>query len=452
MNLPILERSVWGLLVICLCLCGNTRAADNPPASDRPVRYVIGLSPFLDRGVKDDVYRRIVGFLLEDVPLNSSVWVYDAYHIRTITQATVPNVRAFQSAKTRANQFKKQIRKLKDFLAADLAPTATNTLMLAQAVRFPQFMDFVGDNLTGSGQSVAVIVLGNPLYLDPKEPGFSMVDGYFPSDGHLLASRDQSVFGIKDRAETLTGIVVQFGFFEDPWVSEIHREKIGRFWALYLKGQGARLGAFCGDLPTVFNAARLASSSSEAPEKTYEIDRAQSKIEMLRISRDIGVADWLTRDVLANSPSGPPSITVGPMKIGIRWRGNLDLDLYSTPRPHSETLYFERTRSPEGYYFKDHRTSPEREYEFIEFETPVDVWQVEALVNFYEGRSPGGLSGEVRIEFEGKIFAAQFSLAVSHGNKGRSGRSQGEYWTRLDVPAILKLRDANRDPTFSQQP
>ena len=142
----------------------------------------------------------------------------------------MPNVRAFQSAKTRANQFKKQIRKLKDFLAADLAPTATNTLMLAQAVRFPQFMDFVGDNLTGSGQSVAVIVLGNPLYLDPKEPGFSMVDGYFPSDGHLLASRDQSVFGIKDRAETLTGIVVQFGFFEDPWVSEIHREKIGRFW------------------------------------------------------------------------------------------------------------------------------------------------------------------------------------------------------------------------------
>lgn len=440
------------MMLICLWLGGTSRAEDARAANARPVRYVIGLSPFLDKAVKDDVYRRIVGFLIEDVPLNSSLWLYDAYHLRTITQVDVPNVRAFRSGKTRANQFKDQIGKLKEFLAANHEKPATNILKLDQAVRFPQFMDFIGENLPDSGHSVVVMVLGSPLYLDHKEPGFSMADGYFPSDGHLQASRDQSVFGIKSRAGALKDIVVHFGYFGDPWVSEVHQEKIARFWAIYLKGQGARLAAFCGDLATVFNAVRAGSTNSEAHEKNYEVDSAQSKIEMLRITRDIGVADWITRDVLPSIQRGPPSITVGPMKIGIRWQGNIDLDLYATPRQQAETLFFEHTRSPEGYYFKDHRSSPQREYEFIEFESPVDVWKVQARINFYEGTTDGGPSGEIRIEFDGKIFSGHFSLAASRGNKGRSGRTQGEYWTRIDVPAILNLPENRQDSALSRQP
>ena len=51
------------------------------------------------------------------------------------------------------------------------------------------------------------------------------------------------------------------------------------------------------------------------------------------------------------------------MKIGIRWRGDIDLDLYAAANPEAETLFFQHTRSPEGYYFKDHRSSPDREYD-----------------------------------------------------------------------------------------
>src|SRR4029078_2216914 len=179
---------------------------------------------------------------------------------------------------------------------------------------------------------------------------------------------------------------------------------------------GARLATLTGDLPTVFSAA----VSNSGSERTYQLDPAERKVEMLRVTRDIGVADWITRDLLPNAQVPPPSITVGPMKIGIRWRGDIDLDLYAAPNAHAETLFFQHTRSPEGYYFKDHRSSPDREYEFIEFESPVDVWQVDASVNFYEGRAPRGPSGEIRIEFDGKIYSGQFSLAADHGNKGRS--------------------------------
>jgi hypothetical protein len=421
-----------GTSVLILLFCTLVAQAVPPQ-----VQYVIGLSPFLSSNVKDVVYRRIISLTLEEIPLDSSVAIYDAYNLRTIALVEVPSVAAFRSAKTRANQFKEPIRRLREFLATTNAfPAAPGRLRFENAVRLPQFLDFVAENVSHGTNAIRLIVLGSPLYMDAKEPGFSMADGYFPSDGHLLAGREQSVYGLKERSGALRDCVLHLGYFGDPWVSDVHREKISRFWSLYLSRQSARLATLSGDLPTVFQAA-VANSGSE---RAHQVDPGQTKVEMLRVTRDIGIADWITRDVLPNSPVEPPSITVGPMKIGIRWRGNVDLDLYAAASSRSETLYFEHTRAPEGYYFKDHRSSPEREYEFIEFESPVDVWQVNASINFYEGRAPGGASGEIRIEFDGRIYSGHFSLPAERGNKGREGTRQRDFWTRINVPEILKLK------------
>jgi len=114
----------------------------------------------------------------------------------------------------------------------------------------------------------------------------------------------------------------------------------------------------------------------------WALDLSQTRIEMLRVGRSLEVTDRLTRDALPQGEPPPPAESRAPMKIGIRWRENLDLDLYASPHPGAETLFFQHTRSPEGYYYKDHRSSPGREYEFIEFEVPVAVREVEAFVNF----------------------------------------------------------------------
>lgn len=409
-----------------------------PADSAKPAqRCIIGISPFLQAAEKDAVFRRIAGFLLEDAPLGSSLWLYDAYHLRTIAQMDIPDVRAFRSSKTRANQFKKHIGGLRDFLARDHPKPEAQHLDFERAIRLPQFMDFVADNLLGPTNEVAVVLLGSPLYVDPKEPSFSMIAGAFPSDGHLLASRDQSVYGLKSREGALKNTRVHLCWFGDPWVSEIHREKIGRFWSVYLAMQGAALGTFCGDLPTAFNALR----SSTPALARHELDRSSSKIEMLRISREVAESDWITREVIANAATAPPSVTAGPMKIGIRWKGNIDLDLYATPASGAQTLFFEHTRSPEGYYFKDHRSSPEREFEFIEFEQPVNVYDVRARINFFEGRVPNGPAGEARVEFAGRIYTGRFNLAARHGNEGREGSGQEAFWFDLDLQEILKLRD-----------
>lgn len=429
---------VWLAAVCTVLLSAKPEAGTPAPSSESApsVHYVIGLSPFLDRGVKDSIYRQIIGYVLEELPLNSSLTLYDAYFLRTIANIEVPDVAAFRSAKTRANQFKEPIRKLKDFLATPQELPASGPFKLDSAIRLPQFLDFLAADPVRTGQTLRVALLGSPLYLDPKEPGFSMASGYFPSDGHLQASREKSVYGLKERKETLGGAIVYLGYFGDPWVSELHREKITRFWSLYVEGQGAKLATFTSDLPTLFGA--FHPGAPDPRPTSYELDRAQTKLEMLRITRDVGSMDWITRDAVPTAQT-PPTRMVGPLKIGIRWKGNIDLDLYATPKPGAETLYFEHTRIPEGYYFKDHRSSPEREYEFIEFESPVDVREVEANINYFEGNTEGGPSGEIRIEFDGRIYSGQFKLEADHGNEGRTGRRQVDFWSKIDLQRILRL-------------
>lgn len=424
----------WSWLLIAAAVSAAAPAPTNGPTQ----RFVLGLSPFLEPARKDEVFRQVVGFLLEGVPQGSSVGLYDAYHLRTIATLTVPDVAAFRSGKTRANQFRSQIRQLREFLATEPPRPATNGGTFDQALRLPQFLDFVSAHLRAAETPTTVLLLGSPLHVDPKEPGFSMVDGYFPSDGHLFAGRDRSVYGTEGRRDALRSVTVHWGYLNDPWVSDVHQEKIQRFWTLFIEAQEGRLATFCGDLPTLFAAAR-SSPSTNGETRRWERSSPPGKLEMLRITRDVGQTDWITQDTVTRVGRTPPESRVGPMKIGIRWQGNLDLDLYARPRSGSEQLFFDHVRSPEGYYFKDHRSAPVREFEFIEFESEVDVHAVEARINYYSGHSGTSPEGEVRIEFAGRVYSSRFSLSALEGNQGRTGGGQSRYWTTIDVPAVLGL-------------
>ena len=409
-------------------------AAEIPAGSE----YVVGISPFLDKSVKDVIYRGLVRLLVEDLPLNSKLRVYDAFELKSITELSVPNAEAFKSPKTRANQFAPAIRDVKLFLAEEHAKPTNSHLSFEGAIRLPQFLDFLSENLRKTGLSPAVLLIGSPLYQDPKEPGFSMVDGYFPSDGHLHASREQSVFGFVKDAGPALPLNVHWVYFGDPWVSDLHRERVTRFWSLYLERRAAQLATFTGDLPTAMQSFREGAK----PSPRGWTAAMESKIEMLRVSRNVEITDWLTRDDLPDRAPPAPAIRLGPMKIGIRWAPNIDLDLYATPAPGGDTLFFQHVRSPMGYYYKDHRSSPGKEYEFIVFEAPVDVRELEVFVNFYKGYCPGGPRGEVRIEFDGRIYSAPFSIPAERGNLGRSGAAAQEFWTRIPVQEVLKIAAA----------
>lgn len=422
-----------------LVLLACSLAAEEVPQPSQPSQsFVIGLSPFLDKGVKDEVYRSVVRLVVEGLPLNSKLSVFDAFNLKTVTQISIPNLHVFDSPKTRANQLAPAIREVKAFLAED-HPKPKSSLQLSGSILTPQFCDFLNETFPEAHAPLAVLLLGSPLYEDVKEPAFSMVDGYFPSDGHLLASREKSVFGTRDKRNPAAPLVVHWVYFGDPWVSDLHQEKITRFWTLYLQKRGGELAGLSGDLPTAIQAFRESPVHPPVSSKRWALDTDQAKVEMLRITRDVPTTDWLTGDLPSAGVSPAPATMVGPMRIGIRWSQNIDLDLYATPHSGAETLFFQHPHSPDGYYYKDHRSSPGREWEFVEFTDPVDARQVEACVNFYKGTAPGGPHGEVRIEFDGRIYSAPFAIEAAEGNRGRSGRNQQDFWTRIPIQHILRI-------------
>ncbi len=453
-------RCLTFVLCLALGLGSTTRAADSTPPATTPDRtvvgagedaaveksgvYVVGISPFLNSTVKDAVYRGLVRLIVEDLPLNARLDVCDAFNLKRITRVSIPNAKVFHSPKTRANQFAAAIGELKQFLARDNSRPGGPKAGFDGALRLPQFCDFLArDRPPRAGDAkLPLLLIGSPLYEDAREPGFSMVDGYFPSDGHLRASREQSVFGFNPGEASSPGLLVSWAYFGDPWMSDLHREKVGRFWALYLERRGGRLASFSADLATALDAFSSETPGRSAESNGWVADPLQTKPEMIRAGRSVKLVDWLTGDALPESSPPPPARLVGPLKIGIRWRENIDLDLYVTPRPEAETLFFQHPRSPEGSYFKDHRSSPGREYEFIEIESPVDVRNVRAFVNFYEGSCPGGPRGEVRIEYLDRIYRGAFAIVSPMGNQGRSGPAQADYWTRIPVREILGISEA----------
>ncbi len=108
--------------------------------------YIVGISPFLQSSVKDTVFQGIVRLIVEGLPLNSKLEVYDAYNLKSITRLSVPGAKVFNSPKTRANQFASQIGEIREFLARDNAKGSGEKPMLDGAIRLPQFCDFLAQD------------------------------------------------------------------------------------------------------------------------------------------------------------------------------------------------------------------------------------------------------------------------------------------------------------------
>jgi hypothetical protein len=74
----------------------------------------------------------------------------------------------------------------------------------------------------------------------------------------------------------------------------------------------------------------------------------------------------------------------------------------------------------------------------------VDINEVEAMVNFYAGTARGGPAGEVRIEFDDKIYSGTFRIPGTEGNKGKLDPSQAQCWATLNIQEILHVRSTER--------
>lgn len=67
-------------------------------------------------------------------------------------------------------------------------------------VRVPQLLDFVAHSRKPN-EAMIVLIVGSPLFrtIQLKETAFNMDEGLVPGDGMVLATRTESLFGVRDR-------------------------------------------------------------------------------------------------------------------------------------------------------------------------------------------------------------------------------------------------------------
>lgn len=463
-------------------------------ATLNPVRasgaaYVVGLSPNYNQPQRTEVFQNVLTFILETSEPGDAITICDALNQKLVASFSIPEGRLFQAnARARAQRLATPLAALKQFLVADRSYPP----VLVNAVALPQFLDFAATQLRRPGESLRVVVLASPLYVDVSGNGACTMLSAFPSDANLMATPDQSVFGCALKKAILSGVTVHLAYLNTPFLNEYHQERVSRFWVLYCQQTSGCLSSWCADPILAF---RRAKENIQQPCIEAQLDLADRTIELRQVSRrSVLAARTVTNEVgRLNTTTVLPSVTTiavtpapsnaaanpeanrsasavasasapgvfepaklaeaFPVKpaaksfgVGIAWSASVDLDIWVQPYPAAAELSFHNTNSPQGRYLLDWRSGNlglDYEYVLLNPDQNVDLSRIGCWVNYYSGKVTP-VRGIVVVHYEGRAYQGEFTLNAPGGNQAadRDRRQQSRCWVQLDVAAIVRSGQA----------
>ena len=386
------------------------------PGSVSAQHLVIGLSPHQSPQEATQEVKDIGGFLVTLEPGDSAA-VLDAYNVTTLGTLEVPKDKRYRSPRAILAKNRPVMQKMMRFAKAAKPSNGGSVLPLPDAVNLPALLDHAAENRQGE-EPVDIVILGSPFYSDHREPGFAMVDGRYPADGHLSHNRGETPYGI-DAPDKYAGLRVHLAYDGDTHMENTrHAVAVERWWTLNIESQGGQLVSFTNDLPTAI--ARV-KSGARPPRHQYKV-RPGDKMEMIRL-RPVEIEQSIHERDLTTTPL--PQETAAHarnVEVGLSWDNcdSCDLDLYVRPRDGADVLFFNRNKTADGVFFKDYLSSPHATgaYETVALDVPVDLGKLQVAVNFYRGDAPQGVRGEVRIAVDGATYAQRFQLNAKQGNGG----------------------------------
>lgn len=379
-------------VVLSSAAAQNMREADATRAFDNLLRYV---QPGDTAHVIDGVTREFIG------------------------QFSVPANDAYRHPKAKLNLNKKLIGELMGWINRSNAAHAAG--MPIKGINYPAVFRLIGSHYPAS-EPTDVLVIASPLFHDPKDPEFSMAEGLVPGDGHLLVSRDKSVFGVRGQQNLLRNFRVHW-IADSEWRRfDRHELFVHRFLTLYIERLGGRLIRFADTAKPVLDgwigAARYQPHS-------FRIQRTD-KLEMIRPGRAIldeqqanALPPIFERVITGGILTQEEIANARDVEIGISWPcPGCDLDLYVQAHPRAQPLYYGRKETPEGNYYKDYQTSPETSngLETVKLNIPVDLGKLLIAINFYAGTADN-TTGEIRMTVNGLTYAYRFKIAAKTGNE-----------------------------------
>ena len=405
--------------------------------------YVFAVSPHQDAISAETMIKAIINHVITRGKGGDRAIFVDGYNRQSLGTITLPEDKKYNAPKARLMKNRAAIAGIINFArAARSNTTAPNNLLVPQLIRF------VGEDLF-SANELDLIVVGSPMYHNPHELQFSMHDGRIPSDAFLRTSRTESPFSTVGLDETLTGLRVHFIYPSGSFnYGDAQEYLVKRFWSLHLQQQGAELTSFVSDLNVVLS--KLQSANKRRAPRTFVLDTDQ-KLEMIQLGRtEPDHVSILERDLTTRALSKREISAGAQVELGLTWScTTCDLDLYAVPFPGATPLYFGKTKTLQGRYWKDFKTSPETSHgqEIIQFTVPLDLNAIRFFVSFYNGHAPRGVNGEVRVSVNGKTYAKPFHVPATRGQKGKgmpqviqAGTSQAAHILAFRPLTVIKTQ------------
>ncbi len=434
--------------------------------------YVVGLSPYQTAEQSKDQVKALLGFFLDNAEPGDSIRFYDAFNLRTLGSFTLPSDDAYRHPKAKVAINKKIIAALFAFAKTAKEPSGDEDPRVSGALRLPQFLKFIGKNLNHTG-GLDLIVLGSPLYDDPKEKDYSMAqDTYVPAESQINALPKLTPFGTQGNGKLLENIRIHLAYPDESWKKgNQHSFLVERLWALYSLRQGGALVTFVGDLPILLDRVK---NNSPAPTHNYNPDLSlnretikDNKINIVVVDKNSTTLETeetnpqvlkssqvliFDRNLSQEPVSDGETFMATNVEVGITWEKGeeaIDLDLYGRPSPQAKVLYFGSTTSPEGEFPKDFTSSPtssNNSYETIRFHVPVNIRHLFLAINVYSAKTKQDIKGEIRITLNNKTYSQAFKLGVRSGNGGygergtlNSGKASNAHWIVIDPLQVIGL-------------
>lgn len=366
------------------------------------------LSPFQTKQAAQQDFITAVT-LLTEADLGETITVINGEDATTIATLSVPEDKRLASYNARINHNLTGIAALKQFMeSAHVGERSEGAINLPFTL---------GEIARYHRHSSDILVMATARF-DINGISQDIIDGdRILKDSNIGQSPQQGIFGTQGIEERLKGFRIHW-LLSAPLTDNHYRKTVHRYWHLWLHHQRAELVSFTQDKNTVL---RLLKDNAPALPMN---DVLQVPVEPK------------TTAAPTNKPlfSLPVSITAldaaawhrpQKVRIGIRWQGDVDLDIYAATSINQQPVYFANPSNAAARHFKDVLQGSDNKaelYETIEFYRPVNLCTLVIGINHYSGASQHPVQGVLRTEIGNKVYETAFTFARSKGNRGTDMR------------------------------
>ncbi len=439
-------KTILRLITMIALLSGGTALA----AEIKTVH--VGLSPFLSETDRERVWLQLCNWI-STLPGGTRIVFSDAYMLQTVVTFEIPQLR-YDTPKARTSFLRPPMATLKNWFDQCGQRTSPAGLRNSAILRTPEYLNHVTTDVAEEPRSI--VLIGSPLYQSQNETVFSFGEDRFPTDAHLACDEMGSVFGILLKQQRMNHVLVHWLYpCESIFCSSLYKDRIERFWNLFIGHQSGTMASFSADGNSVF---RRAITSGLPRKREDELDPCQDKVEMWTIRREVPARVMTNAVATVKFRVRPQQSTTqaetnfirmleeqvpsDKTAIGIMWsiRG-LDLDLYVWHHPGVSPLFYRNTRTTEGHYIHDYRDANDQvDYEYVILDASTDLQQASAFVNFYAGQTNDPVCGKVILRHAGRTYHGTFALPARYGNKGneRDGRQSSPFWVGIKLDDLIR--------------